>query len=135
MGLSIRKKDAEPMEIPMSSMIDVVFLLLIYFVWTYEIDDPEAHLSVNLPGAPDIDVADTPPPPPLEVIVYKSDYVFRGKSVGLDRIQRALAITSGFDRDTTLIIKVIGEAPTKNLIELLDRCKEAGLTNLNVVPI
>ena len=44
-----RRRVQEQAEVPMSSMIDVVFLLLIYFIITQKEQISEAHLAVNLP--------------------------------------------------------------------------------------
>ena len=46
----MRVKKTETLAVPMSSMIDIVFLLLIYFIVTMEDEIPEAHLSINLPS-------------------------------------------------------------------------------------
>ena len=137
MALSTRKKETEQIEIPMSSMIDVVFLLLIYFVWTYQIEVPEAHLQVNLPGAPDPDqTVEVDPPPPIQLQVLPKAYYIGGRKVeDLNLIEKLLRKFASIDEDTVLIIQVTGDAPTRNLVELLDRCKAAGLTNLNVVTI
>lgn len=44
-----KKIEGEAAEPPMAAMIDVVFLLLIYFIITQKDVIPEAHLAVNLP--------------------------------------------------------------------------------------
>ena len=55
--MAIRKirRGNDSADVPMSAMIDVVFLLLIYFIVTYKEEIPEAHLAINLPQP-------TPPP-------------------------------------------------------------------------
>ena len=47
----MRKRSNDTLAVPMSQMIDVVFLLLIYFVVTMKDEISEAHLAVNLPSA------------------------------------------------------------------------------------
>ena len=46
----MKKRDSEQLAVPMSSMIDIVFLLLIYFIVTQKDEISEAHLAVNLPA-------------------------------------------------------------------------------------
>ena len=58
MGLRRKKDKKDAIDVPMSAVIDVVFLLLIYFILTYKEEIPEAHLQVNLPQ---------PTPPPEEI--------------------------------------------------------------------
>lgn len=134
MPLTTKDKGSGQIDIPMSAMIDVVFLLLIYFIWTYQIEAPEAHLVVNLPGKPDT-VQQPPERPPLELKVYKDNYYFRERVVSLYTIRRTLTTIGEADPDVTVIIQVSELAPTANLVRLLDRCKAAGLTNLNVVTL
>ncbi|MFO7821621.1 MAG: biopolymer transporter ExbD [Lentisphaeria bacterium] len=135
MALGKKREEAEDIEVPMSSMIDVVFLLLVYFIVTYQIEKPEAHLAVNLPGAPPPNTEQEPPPPPMELQVHKDNFYFRGRAMSLDKIRRSLTVLAESDPSTTLVIKVRENAPAESLIKLLDRCKAAGLTNLNVVTI
>ncbi|MCA9049773.1 MAG: biopolymer transporter ExbD [Planctomycetaceae bacterium] len=56
---------AEKMETPMSAMIDVVFQLLIFFMLTLKIIEPEGNFDINMPlGAPQtssVSDADLPP--------------------------------------------------------------------------
>ena len=47
----MKKRNDESLAVPMSQMIDVVFLLLIYFVVTMKDEISEAHLAINLPSA------------------------------------------------------------------------------------
>jgi len=46
-GLTLEEDEAT---IDISSMIDVCFLLLIYFMVTSKIAEPESDLKINLPG-------------------------------------------------------------------------------------
>ena len=64
-----RKKSAtKKIALDMTSMIDVVFLLLIFFVMTFKIVAPEGDFSIKMPPAsskPNDDI--TIPPEPLRV--------------------------------------------------------------------
>ena len=46
-----KKRETESISIPMSAMIDVVFLLLVFFLVTYQDDIIESHVSVNIPSS------------------------------------------------------------------------------------
>ncbi|QDT13738.1 ExbD/TolR family protein [Planctomycetes bacterium K23_9] len=47
-----RAADADSLEVKMTPMIDVVFLLLIFFVWTSSFQTPEFDLPSSLAEAP-----------------------------------------------------------------------------------
>ncbi len=133
MALKKGRGSGNAIEIPMSSMIDVVFLLLIYFIVTYHDEVPEAHLAVNLPSpsAP----SEGPPPQLLELEVHPGEYFLRSKSLSLATIQKTLEGLAQASPDLTVIIKINQSARTKELIRLLDVCQGVGLRNLNVVTL
>ncbi len=53
MTIGASKQDEEKMELKMTSMIDVVFLLLIFFIVTLQIPEPEVMIETELPAAQD----------------------------------------------------------------------------------
>lgn len=135
MGLRKHRGGKDAVEVPMSAMIDVVFLLLIYFIVTYREEIPEAHLAINLPQ-PTPPVENPPPPPQLlEIEIHPSQYLLRGKPMSLNMVESALTTYVKRDPELTVIIKVNQRSKTKNLVGVLDICKSVNLTNLNVVTL
>ncbi len=130
-----KKASSNSIEIPMSSMIDVVFLLLIYFIVTYQEEIPEAHLAVNLPSPSAPPVEDVEPPDLITLEVHPGEYMLRGKTYTLATIQKTLQSLAAGDPNYTVMIRVNPQAETKGLITILDICQNVGLTNLNVVTL
>ena len=135
MGLVRRKKVNRAVDMPMSAMIDVVFLLLIYFIVTYKDEIPEAHLAVNLPSPSAPPEEPVEPPVLLELEVHPGEYRLQGKTQRLSSIQGILADLAIADPDLTVIVKANQRAKTRSLIKVLDVCKGVGLKNLNVVTL
>jgi len=126
-----RPKDEE-LAVPMSSMIDIVFLLLIYFIITQKDEISEAHLAVNLPSPGRGKPSDTKPQL-LEIEVRENMYTLRGVALSLSNLAETL--TKFRDPDLTVIIKVSVQAKARDLVAVLDLCQGAGLTKLNVVTL
>ena len=126
-----RNKD-EDLAVPMSSMIDIVFLLLIYFIITARDEVSEAHLAVNLP-APGSSRSGEARPQLLEIEVHENMYSLRGVALSLSSLGSTL--NNFRDPDLTVIIKVSVHAKAKDLVAVLDLCQGAGLTKLNVVTL
>ena len=63
--------DAVAASVPLSSMIDVVFLLLIYFIFTQKPVVEDIHLQLDLPSPGRASASDSEPPPILRIDVYK----------------------------------------------------------------
>jgi biopolymer transport protein ExbD len=141
-------------EIPMSAMIDVVFLLLIYFIVTQKPIIEETLLSCDLPtpGGPPPDK----PPTLMTIDVVKMfpqkpvyDAATRQRDLNLfylnkrawkfnspeapNDLRRQLISMGEADPEQTIIINCGPNAYHQKLVKLLDACAEANLTTLNVV--
>ena len=153
MGKKRKRIVIDEAEIPMSAMIDVVFLLLIYFIVTQKPIIEETLLSCDLPapgGAP----PDKPPtmltigvmrmipnPNHSQDIVNKDmnlyylnnqAWKFNNPSAS-DDLKRRLIIMGKDDPKQTIIINCGPNAPHQKLVQLLDACANAGLKTLNIV--
>lgn len=148
-----KKKKIEEAEVPMSSMIDVVFLLLIYFIVTQKPIVEETLLSCDLPspgGKPPknpptmltVDVVRFYPNPTNNKAIDQKDlnyYFLNKRRWKLDNpkasndLRRQLIAIAKNDKDQTVIISCGPNATHQKLIQILDACAEAKLTKLNVV--
>ena len=130
-----RKQGDQP-KLEMTPMIDVVFLLLIFFIVTLKPEDILSRLDVNRP-APDqrkteekIDL--------LEIIVYNEQnfggegYRLNGAPVTLKYLEKKLRRIGRYSDSISVIIKCEQDSRHKKLVELLDVCAAAGLKNLSV---
>ena len=131
----MRVKKSETLAVPMSSMIDIVFLLLIYFIVTMEDEIPEAHLSINLPSPNSSKKENDNTPKLLEVQVYKNELRLRGKLMSYDEIDAFLKRFGSMDKDTTVLVQVSQHARAQDLVTALDLCRKHGFNNLNVLSI
>ncbi|MEA2011768.1 MAG: biopolymer transporter ExbD [Verrucomicrobiota bacterium] len=130
-----RLRDEQSGEPPMSSMIDVVFLLLIYFIVTFKDVIPEAHMAVNLPSPSAAQTTEEEPPDLLDIEVHPNQYILKGTPQSLESIKKTLQYLGELDPDMTVMVKTNVAAYNKELIALLDLCKGSGLTKLNVVTL
>lgn len=130
----MRRKPPEQLAVPMSSMIDIVFLLLIYFIVTAREDVPEAHLAVNLP-APGMAKSDEVKPKMLEMQVHANKLYLQGSEKPVEEIAAMLKYLGSLDPDQTVIVQVSMSARAADLVTALDLCRAAGLEKLNVVTL
>ncbi len=129
-----KRKAAGKMEVPMASMIDVVFLLLIYFIVTQKDEISEAHLAVNLPS-PDRATQTEVKPRLLELEVQPGRVLLQGVPKTLPQIRETLAYLAKLDAEQTVMVKTSVMARTEELVAVLDLCKGVGLSKLNVVTL
>lgn len=135
-NLAEMQKDANTQ---MSSMIDVVFLLLIYFILVHKPIVEETLFNTGLgsggggkPGSTLlwIDVTQLFKDDPEKDLTY---YTIRNKLWKLDDIQDLLYENFSDDDTSTLLINCGPNARHEKLIRLLDVCHTAGVTNLTIV--
>ena len=148
---------------PLSSMIDVVFLLLIFFLVTQKPITEEVMINVELP-APDMSTVAADPLIPITIDVdqYSRDtideldarlaalsdrddpnevlkderlyYSFNGSApMEVARLRERLAAVAAADANSTIIIKCDPNVKYRKLIRVLDLCSELGLNSRQLV--
>ena len=122
------RSSVEP-QMGMTSMIDVVFLVLVFFVVTFEPMDVLGKLPFDRPQG-----SNTPgDPPTFTLTVMETGYLGNGKRISLNRVDRYLKkMSSGFGMDSLTII-CHDESQHTKLIQALDICAKNDITNISVM--
>lgn len=125
-------------DVPLSSMIDVVFLLLIYFIVNQKPMVEETLLGVDLPSASASSKARHAQIFTIDVMKVPGDdkdnvYYLNGRPWTFDELLPVMCETAKADPDITVIINCGPNARHKKLIKILDACSKAGLTKLNLM--
>ncbi len=119
-------------ELKMTSMIDVIFLLLIFFVLTANFNEIEMFLRMNLSapgkGAPAVPAA----PQPEVVHIRAADgadgrmtWIIGGVSCA-DEEQIAAALAS-VNRNAAAVIHPAGTSSVEQVLDMYGLCRQAGL--------
>jgi biopolymer transport protein ExbD len=113
----------------MTPMIDVVFLLLVFFVVTIQPQDVLAWLNVSRPAAPDT----RPEISLLRIDVGIQGYVINGRLLSLETIKKKLTKLYVNSPSTPLIVASTGDAPHSHLVKLLNVCSGIGIPNISLM--
>lgn len=122
---SRRQRSDASVKINSTAMIDVVFLLLVFFVFTVSTQDLFARLDVSS-GAGDA----TERIPMLRISVLENGYMLNSKSVKEPELRRLLSRFGAISPDTGVVIACRPGSPHSLLIRALDACIGAGLENV-----
>lgn len=115
-------------EIGMTPMIDVVFLLLVFFVVTFKPMELLAHLPLDRPQAGD----GSSEPPAFTLTILESGYLANNKRVSLDQVDRYLnRMHSKFGVDSLLII-CHDQSAHSSLMQALDVCAKNGVDEISL---
>jgi len=132
----VRRKRArtrgEAAHLEMTPMIDVVFLLLIFFLVTLKQENILSHLDVFRP-APDPNARKEEQVQDLLTIIISSEgFVLRDRPVRLETLERHLGRLASYSRTISVIIKCTADSRHAQLVQVLNICAKVGLTNLSV---
>jgi len=127
-----KKRDEADADVPIAAMIDVVFLLLIYFIVTIKTTIDQAWVAVNLPGPPAEPPPETPPPP-IDIFVQSDSYIYMNGQKSLDDMEGTLRNIKAMNNEDVMVnIKVSLKARHHKLVDLLDLLSKVGLKNFNL---
>ena len=125
----LRQKREEP-RIDLTPMVDVVFLLLIFFmISTTFVESP--GLSIKLPESS----AETVDREPKEIKIYLSkegDIYHKDKKVSLDEFKQVLAEHGAQAEQTTFMLLADKDAKHGKVVRLMDLARDAGYLKLAI---
>jgi len=130
--LQIRVKE-EP-NIDLTSLIDVVFLLLLFFMVSTTFDQ-QAVLKIDLPEASAVD-APSDLPERLELVIDANGLMFLNDRQLIDSeektIKAAFNEAAGDNRNLPLILRADRETPHHFVVTVMDVSAQLGFSNLSI---
>ena len=115
----------------MTPMIDVVFLLLVFFIVTLQQQDILAGLIAFRPSPPQIR-EELPEIELITVTVYQGGFMVNGIKVDLNTLDRRLAVIANSNPSSPIIIKCMDNSLHQDFVQLLDVCQKNDMSNLSV---
>ena len=122
--------DGDEFALNLTSMTDIVFLMLIFFMLATTYVDPERVLGVELPKASSS--SDTPPRELVINVLEDGRTVLDGAFVDRDALRARLEATARAAPDTPVTIRGHRLAHHEAIVAVMDACGLAGLFNLSV---
>lgn len=120
----------KPPRVEMLPLIDIVFLLLVVFIYTMLSMAVHKGMPVDLPSGKQIEVQKEAP---LSVTVTAEGAVFVNKqSVELVSLTALLASLAGEDKETGVMLFADQQVPYQQLFDVLDRIRQAGLHRISL---
>lgn len=116
----------------LTSMIDVLFLLIIFFMVATKFDEMEREIKVAVPTVAQAG-DDTPPKQPL-VVTVKSDGTLDldGKAVSEQELMTRLRAARTPLTEPTVVIHGDAKCPFQHVASALGACRQAGISELGI---
>lgn len=131
--MKFKRATREELAINMTPLIDVVFLLLIFFMVTTTFSR-ETRLLVNLPEANAETVESNPAQ--IEILVARDgSFSINGRALVNSRVEtlvQGLEIESGGDHSLPILLIADAEATHQSVVTAMDGIGQSGFTRLNI---
>lgn len=141
MKLKKLREGNPPIELNLTSMIDVIFLLLIFFVCTSSFDEPEKNLPTNLAGQRIAQERQRPQEErDLEDIVVQISadpssgvqYAIDGKEyASLGEVEETLDALRKIDPNSPVVLNPDKSVPIESVLDVYDASRRVGLGKIS----
>ncbi len=133
--MKFRRKPRENIEINLASLLDVVFILLLFFVVTTTFTR-ESALKVELPEAESAETVQETQAKSLEVTISANgSYALNGQALvksDLATLTNALQQESAGDNSLPLVISADASTPHQAVITAMDAAGKLGFSRLRI---
>lgn len=129
--MKFSSRQPQPAGMQLAPMIDIVFLLLIFFIVTWQFSRSETELNVSVPTAEE--GSELTRPKGEIIINVLSDGIIRveGLTVDLTQLNTKLSAIARQFENQPVRIRGDGTVPYQRIVEVIDTCQKAGIWNIS----
>ena len=132
--MQLRPKKNEDPEISLTSLIDVVFLLLIFFMISTTFER-QAVLKVDLPEAKNVSTPEDQPDS-FELVIDKSGQFYLNDRQLVDgqpsTLEAAFLEAAGEDRTMPIVLRADAQTPHHFVVTAMDVTSQLGFSRLSI---
>lgn len=131
--MKFKREPTEELELNLTPLIDVVFLLLIFFMVSTTFQK-ESEISLQLPRASDTEMQT--PGERIEIVINAAGRYFINDQElvksDVASLQNALYKVSGGQRDIPLTIRADAQAPHQSVVTAMDAAGQLGMLKMSI---
>ncbi|QGJ72200.1 Biopolymer transport protein ExbD [Planctomycetales bacterium 10988] len=118
--------------INLTPMIDVVFLLIIFFMVGTKFAEMERSIGLQIPEVSDQGVLKDPPPALVVNVYSDGELTLDRKSVSLQELGTELQATRQEHPATSVVVRGDGKTSYQRIAEVMNVCRQAGIKDLGM---
>ena len=115
----------------LAPMIDILLLLLSFFIISYQFSKSETELKVSVPTAQEGTEHDRPRGEIIINVLPDGEVRVEGASVDLTQLHDKLAAIAKQFENQPVRIRGDGKVPYQRIVEVIDTCQKAGICNIS----
>jgi biopolymer transport protein ExbD len=132
MAVNVHEKTAIE-SIPLTPLVDVVFLLLVFFLVATTLSEEERQLSVQLPAASEAQPLTARPREVVVNVDAAGQYYVSGEPLDLKRLEEVLAVASASNPGrASVIIRADRRCQWEFVVAVMNACNKARIRNYHV---
>lgn len=135
--MNLNPRRHEDPEINVVSLIDVVLLLVVFFMLSSKFSE-EGRLQIRLPQASAVPSATARREPLVVTVTERGAYLVNGRELinaSPDTLRSALIRQAGADRDMTVTIRADARATQQSVVTAMDVLGRLGFVKLQIATI
>jgi biopolymer transport protein ExbD len=129
--MKFSSRQPEPAGMQLAPMIDIVFLLLIFFIVTWQFSRSETELNVSVPTAEEGSELNRPKGEIIINILADNTIRVEGLTVDLPQLHDKLAAIARQFENQPVRIRGDGQVAYQRIVEVIDTCQKAGIWNIS----
>ena len=116
----------------LTPMIDIVFLLIIFFMVGTKFTELERKIALQVPEVADRGVLTAAPEPRVVNVMADGSLTLDQTTVNLEELTSRLAAARSRYRDLGVLIRGDAQCRHQRVAEVLNACKQAGVRELGI---
>ena len=125
----------KPVAFSLTSMLDVIFLLLCFFVTASVFSQWESEITIQLPSAKTADEPDRLPGEIIANVAKDGTVRVNGADVTLEDLGARLARIAKFYPGQAVILRADRDTRYESLVKVIDTCRGAGVWNFSLATV
>ncbi len=130
--MAVRYEEDEKPEVQLTSMMDCIFLMLIFFLVSSQLKKIEKEVPLELPEASAAASVKATPDLVTVSVTAKGELYVNGKPCGPAGFRSALRSAAAENPDRRIRIDGDVYAPFRSVVQVLDACQQEGLVVVGI---
>lgn len=129
--MKFQTRQLEPAAMQLAPMIDIVFLLLIFFIVTWQFSRSETEMKISVPSSQE---GADPKRVLGEIIVnvrVNGEVVVEGQVMTQPQLKQKLAAIAKQHQNQPVRLRGDSKAEYQTIVEVIDTCQKAGIWNIS----
>lgn len=124
-------RDEQP-TLNLTPMVDIVFLLVIFFMVGTKFAEAERNVDVDLPQVDSSNAPVTPPKRHTVTVADGGQVLWDGNEVTIKQLRGQLRRTRDEEGEVRIVLRADAESPYGNVARVLNACRDEGVDELGI---